>query len=226
MRLLPLLVVTLLYFTHPLVADSFTFSAVSMTADMTKGRERTLLKGSARIQSDSTLIQADQVELYGVNFRYALAKGNVITTDRVKGILIEADELFFDREGKLSRVQGHAKIEDQKNSMIIRGGFFENRDEEDILIIQIGVRILKEDMICRSDYARYDRKAEILELTGMPVVLWKGDEYKASKITINTKTNEIRLDGRVSGTVSPSGAPKPAPAPPNPTTSEAPLGDS
>lgn len=224
MRFYALLFVILTAAATTVTAESFTFTSNTMSADMTKGREKTTLKGAARIQSDSTLIQGDQIELYGNNFRYALAKGKVTATDNVKGILIQAEELFFDREKKLTRVQGQAKIEDQKNSMIIKGGFFENRDEDDVLIIQIGVRILKEDMICRSDYARYNRKSEILELSGMPVVIWKGDTYKASRITINTKTNEIQLDGRVSGTVTPSAAPaeKVPPGDPAKASAEAP----
>ena len=56
-------------------------------------------------------------------------------------------------------------------------------------------------MVCRSEFARFRREEEILELSGMPYVYWKGDEYRASRIVINLKTDEIRLEGEVQGTV-------------------------
>ena len=83
----------------------------------------------------------------------------------------------------------------------VKGGFIENHDKDEITIIQIGVRLLKEDMICRSEFARYFRKDDILELSGLPVVFWKGDEYKATKITINLDTEEISLEGEVRGSI-------------------------
>lgn len=184
-----------------LVAQNFTFSGNSMNSIIAQGREKTVLRGNAEIISDSTLISAQEIELYGREFRYALSRGDVTVTDKNKGIVLKAQELFFDRDKKISRVNGAAVLEDQKNEMIVKGGFFENRDQDDIIIIQIGVRILKKDMACRSEYARFNRKNDTLELSGLPIVVWKGDEYKANRITINVKTNEIQLDGRVSGKV-------------------------
>lgn len=201
----------LLLASSPLTAQNFTFSGGSMTSIIAQGQEKTVLKGAAKITSDSTLIAADEITLYGKNFRYANSQGNVVVTDKNKGILLRAQELFFDRDKKISRVNGAAVLEDQKNEMIVKGGFFENRDAEDIIIIQIGVRILKKDLSCRSEYAKFNRKNDTLELSGMPVVTWKGDEYRANRIVVNIKTNEIELDGKVSGKVSSAGGKKDKP---------------
>ena len=183
-----------------------------MNSIIAEGKEKTVLKGNAQITSDQTLITADLIELYGKEFRYALSSGNVTVTDKTKGIVLKAQDLFFDRDKKISRVKGSAELEDQKNEMIVKGGYFENRDKDDIIIIEIGVRILKKDMSCRSEYAKYNRKADTMELSGLPVVTWKGDEYRANRIVVNVKTNEIQLDGRVSGKVSAQGDKKDQPA--------------
>jgi len=163
-----------------------------------------MLRGNARILSDNTEIIADEIELYGAEFRFASSRGNVVVTDKDKGIRLSAPNVFFDRKLRISRVNGSAYLEDQKNELIVRGGFLENRESEDVILIQIGVRIIKEDMIARGDMARYDRKKQILELTGLPSVVYKGDEFKARRITINIETNEILLDGQVSGTYIPA----------------------
>ena len=102
-------------------------------------------------------------------------------------------------------INGYAEMVDQKNEVVVKGSFFENHGKDNITIIQIGVRILKasedESMTCRSEYARYNRDKNTLELSGMPVVFWKDDEYRATRITINLDTDEINLTGEVSGTI-------------------------
>lgn len=187
--------------TLSVAADKFTFSGDSMNTVIAKGKERTVLEGNATIQSGSTHIEAEKIELYGEDSRFAFCSGDVQVTDPEKGIILNSDHLFYDREEDRSRVDGYAEMEDQKNELIVKGGFLEHFGEQEITIIQIGVRILKEDLACRSEFARYRRDEEILELSGLPYVYWKGDEYRASRIVINLDTDEILLEGEVEGTV-------------------------
>ncbi|TFG64641.1 MAG: hypothetical protein E4H36_02425 [Spirochaetales bacterium] len=189
-------------FLLPLAAETFTFQSDTMSSVLAKGKERTLLSGNAYIRSKSTEIFAEEMEIYGENSRYALCKGNITVIDKEKGIILKSQKLYYDRDRDLSRIEGYAEMEDQKNELVAKGGFLENYGKDDIAIIQIGVRILKEDLACRSEFARYNRKTEILELSGMPHVFWKGDEYRASRIIINLDKDEIRLEGQVTGTVS------------------------
>ena len=41
----------------------------------------------------------------------------------------------------------------------------------------------------------------MLELSGLPVLFWKKDEYRASRIVMNLDTEEITLLGDVNGTI-------------------------
>lgn len=201
MRLFPVWVAVFFSNFAGLQADTFTFSGDSMTTVLARGKERTVLTGNAVIISDGTEIRADNIELYGEDSRFAQCSGNVEVIDIEKGIYLQSEDLFYDRDIDLSRVEGYAEMEDQKNELIVKGGYLENYGDDDITIIQIGVRILKEDLACRSEFARFRREEEILELSGMPYVFWKGDEYRASRIIINLDTDEIRLEGEVQGTV-------------------------
>jgi lipopolysaccharide export system protein LptA len=67
------------------------------------------------------------------------------------------------------------------------------------------VRIFKKDIVCRSEFARYQRDKKILELSGMPWVSKGGDVYQAARITINLDTEEISLEGSVQGTLEDKG---------------------
>lgn len=184
-----------------LPADSFSFSSKTMSSITAKGKERTVLSGGAKIKSDSTEITAETITLTGKDWQYAQCDGNVVVVDEKKGIVLSAPNVLFDRVTKKSRVQGQCSMEDRKNKVIIKGGYLENDEESETTLIQIGVRIMKEDMICRSEFALYDRKTKNLDLSGMPVVYWKGDEYRASRITVNLDTEDIRLHGDVRGSI-------------------------
>ena len=187
-------------------ADRFSFSADRTEAVLSQGKERTVLTGSARVETGKTVINADKIELYGDDFRFVVCTGSIVVRDEEQGFILYSRNLFFDRERELTRVQGYTEMLDQKHSMVVKGSYLENLGDENISIIQIGVRILKEDedgstMVCRAEYALYNRDTDLLELSGMPRVTWKGDEYAASRISINLETDEITMEGKVSGTI-------------------------
>ncbi len=196
-----LLVIILFGFAPQIGADVFSFSGNRVRSIFAKGKERTLLTGNARIKSDANNIRANEIELYGEDLVYAECRGNVRLVNIERGLELTSDQLFYDRTKKTARVRGNAVMVDRKNEVVVKGGYIENREEEDITTIQIGVRILKENMSCRSEFATYLRKIDTLELTGMPVVYWKGDQYKAQKIIIDLKKDEVKLEGSVEGEI-------------------------
>jgi len=182
-------------------AEVFRFSGTRMSTSLAKGKERTLLRGNAEIQSDDKHITAEEIEIFGKDFQFAECRGNVKAVDKEKDIHITCDRLVYDRFAKIIRAEGNANMEDRKNEIIVRGHHLENRDKDDITLIQIGVRIVKKDLAARAEFARYQRKTDILELSGMPVAYWKKDEYRAARIVMNLDTEEITLLGEVKGSI-------------------------
>jgi lipopolysaccharide export system protein LptA len=189
-------------------ADTFSFSGDRLEADLAKGRERTILSGHARLLSEQFVIEASSIELYGDDFNLALCRGDVHITDTKNDATFSCQELHYDRKEKVIRLQGNAVMEDRKNEMVIKGEMLENRDKEGVTLIQIGVRILKKDLASRSQTARYYRDEDRLELSGLPVVRWKGDTYRAGRIRVDLKTDKIQLEGAVAGEVSYEEKPK------------------
>ena len=182
-------------------ADDFSFFGDSLSSSRGKGKEHTSLKGNAGIISSSTRIKADNIEIYGSDNDFAECTGTVEVIDNEKGISLKAERLFFNRRDDIIRVEGAAVMEDMKNEVIVKGNFLEYMGSDETCLIQIGVRILKDDMVCRSEFARYNRNDDILELTGMPVVFWKNDEYRALRIIIDLDKDEITLEGKVTGSI-------------------------
>jgi len=185
----------------PAFADDFSFSADSMTGAMSKGRERAVLVGNAVVVSGGMRISADRIELYGDDFRFADCSGRVAVVDEDRGLRLSTERLSYDRRDKVSRLTGPSVMEDRLNKVVIKGDYIENDDQRKIAVVQINVRILKENLSCRSEFARYDRAAKTLELSGMPVVKRDGDDYRAATILVDLDTEDIVLVGSVSGTV-------------------------
>jgi len=190
-----------------LPAETFSFSGDSTTMTLAEGGQHALLTGHGRVESQDLRITADSIELFGKDFVYAQAHGNVRVVDARRGLDLTSQELFYDRDKKIARVRGNATLADLKNEMVVKGGFIEDRDKEQITIVQIGVRIFRKDIVCRSEFARYQRDTKILELSGMPWVSKGGDVYQAARITINLDTEEISLEGSVQGTLEDKGKP-------------------
>jgi len=185
----------------PVGADTFTFSGDRTEVVLTEGREYTLLEGNAVIVSDQIELRANRIELSGTDFRYAETRGDVVVYDAERDLQITAETVYFDRETENSRAEGGVIVEDRENELLLKGEYLETREGGDVLFVQSAVRVLKEDLTARAQFLRYRRTDDTLELSGFPVVFWKGDEYRAIRIIMNLETEEIEMQGQVQGAI-------------------------
>lgn len=177
------------------------FSADRVESLLASGREVTRLVGNARISTPRVIIQADSITISGEGNRFLEAQGQVIIQELERNLRLSGDLLNYDRTLDVVRIRGNGILEDQSNNTLVRGSIIEHRGDENMAIIQIGVRILKDGLTARADIVRYDRTTDTLELLGQPVVFSEGDEFRASRITVDLTTDDIRLDGTVQGTI-------------------------
>lgn len=190
----------LIWLPFTISAETWTFSGNDRLEYTGKGNERTTLSGNAVLSSEDLILRADHIEIVGENFNHAFCTGNVTVRDLEKDIFLSCDILFYDRKLDYVRAEGNAVMEDYTNELVVKGGIIENWNEEDLVTMQIGVRIIKENMISRCEYARYNRNTDIVRLTGLPIVYKDDDVYEATTIRINLETDEIILEGDVKGT--------------------------
>jgi lipopolysaccharide export system protein LptA len=184
-----------------LAADTFTIKADRMSGSRAMGRETTILTGNAEVRSDNLLLRADRIEIQGNNNEFLDCTGNVWGFEEEKNILFFTDRLRYDRQKKIARLEGNSTLEDRENDIVARGRFIEYDDLNEMAIFQIAVRLFKDDMVCRSEYAVYDRKEKLLDLTGFPIVYKKDDEFNADRIRVDLDTDDVMMEGSVSGTI-------------------------
>lgn len=213
-----LLILTLLTGLSAAAEESFQFSSDRIRAVLGENRETTLLEGNARVKTGDLDIRAGEIEIYGEDFRYVECLDRVQVRDSEQNSLLECNSLFYDRREELTRVRGFVTLQDFDNNLIVRGGYLEDRGGQGTTLIRISVRIVKiadqKEIVCRSETVLYDRRRDRLELSGLPVVYWGDDVYRATRIILDLKTDEITLEGEVQGSIQsekeePDGAEKP-----------------
>jgi len=182
-------------------ADKFTFRADKMSGSKALGRETSILTGNAEVRSDNLLLRAERIEIQGENNQFIVCTGSVWGHEEEKEILFVTDKLRYDRKLKIARLEGNSTLEDRKNEIVARGRFIEYDDQNEIAVFQISVRLFKDDMVCRSEYAIYHRNEKLLDLSGFPIVYKKDDEFSADKIRVDLDTDDVIMEGAVSGTI-------------------------
>ena len=185
----------------PAAADVFTFKADFMSGGRASGKEITVLSGNAEVKSDSLTLRADRIELQGDNNQFIECYGGVRGRDEEKDILFQTERLRYDRTLKIARLEGDSTLEDRKNEIVAKGRFIEYDDEAELTIFQVSVRLFKDTMVCRAQFAVYRRQEKILNLSGFPVVYKEDDEFRAERIRVDLDTDDVIMEGSVSGSI-------------------------
>ena len=182
-------------------ADVFTFKADRMSGTKSLGRETTILSGNAEVRSDNLVLRANRIEIQGDDNQFIDCTGGVWGIEEEKNIVFQTDRLRYDRKRKIARLEGNSTLEDRKNNIVAKGNFIEYDDQAEITVFQIAVRLFKDDMVCRSQYAVYRRVEKLLDLSGFPIVYKKDDEFRADRIRVDLNTDDVSMEGAVSGTI-------------------------
>jgi lipopolysaccharide export system protein LptA len=172
-----------------------------MSGGRASGKEITVLSGNAEVRSDNLRLRADRIELQGDDNQFIDCAGTVWGMEEEKEIIFQTDRLRYDRKLKIARLEGNSSLEDKKNEIVARGRFIEYDDESEITVFQISVRLFKDEMVCRSEYAIYRRTEKLLDLSGFPVVYKKNDEFRADRIRVDLDTDDVTMEGSVSGSI-------------------------
>jgi len=88
-------------------------------------------------------------------------------------------------------------LQDDKNKLVLKAEWIESDNESEVTSRKWQYASSRTSLACRAEYALYRRKDNILELTGSPSASKEGDDYAASRIVVNTETEDIQLEGEV-----------------------------
>ena len=185
----------------PLSAEDITFSAASMSGTSGKKNAQAILEGGANVLIGSLSINSESMELSGDDYRFVSATGGVTGEDTERGFTFSASTMTHDREKEISEFRGAVQFHDSENDVEISAGMLSYDRNNETIFMQIGIVLTKNDMRCTSTFAVYRRNESYLELSGAPLVINEGNEFKANRIFVDLDTEKITMDGAVSGTM-------------------------
>ena len=195
----------LLAIAQALRAEDITFSAASMSGTSGKKNASAILEGGANVLIGSLSINSEKMELSGDDYRFVSATGGVTGEDTERGFTFSASSMTHDRQKELSEFRGDVQFHDSENDVEISAGSLSYDRDNETIFMQIGIVLTKNDMRCTSTFAVYRRNESYLELSGAPLVINEGNEFKANRIFVDLDTEKITMDGAVSGTMKDEG---------------------
>lgn len=190
-----------LSFSFFLYAETIHFSADSLTAKTSDNNEYTSLSGNAQVKTDDLEIDADYIEIFGKDFRFITAQGNISGKNITSNLEFSCEKLSYDRKTKIVILEVKVKLQDIENDVEASAEIIEYNQDTDIALMQIAVRLTSKDSICTSALAIYDKKKQTVLLTGSPKIEQKKDVFQAQEILLNIESEEIKLDGKIRGSI-------------------------
>lgn len=187
-----------------LSAEKILFSADAMSGKTGSKSDATTLNGNAWVKTETMEIKAETITLSGENFRYITAGGTVDGTNTESMLDFTCGNMKYDRTTKLARLEDNVHMVDTENDVTADAQIIEYDQNTQIATMQINVSIKQKDNTCTAAYAIYRKGKQTLEMTGNPKIVQGEDSFRAQEISLNLDTQEIKLDGRVSGQVADS----------------------
>ena len=191
----------ILLFSANLFAEKIIFSANNMSGKTGDESSSTELNGNAYILTDTMEIKADSIQLYGDDYRFIKASGNVSGKNLETKMEFNANILEFDRTTKIAVLSGNVSLIDTENSVTAKAQRIEYDQNKEIAILQIEINLTQKENECTGAYAIYYKKDQILEISGNAQVKQKKDTFRAQNIHFDMETEEITLGGNVKGSV-------------------------
>lgn len=185
-------------------AEKIIFSANSMTGKSDDSNGETNLSGNAYIKTESMEIKADRIVLSGEDYRFIKAEGNVTGENSESHMEFTCDTMAFDRTTKIATLEGNVSLVDQENDVKANAQIIEYNQDTDVAVLQIKVNLTQKENICSGAYAVYQKKEQLLELSGNAQIKKNSDTFRAQLITLNMETQDITLDGNVKGSITES----------------------
>jgi len=172
-----------------------------MESVIAKGKEKTVLIGSAVVNTGSMVIKADRIELSGEDYNDVSCTGAVSVLDESKGFFLKAATLAYARDTEIGLAQDKVVLEDSKNDVLLKAEWVRFDQKQSLVDARISVHILKEDFAVRAEFARYNRDDESLQLSGSPVAVSADGRIEADTMTGKTDMDSLEFGGQVSGTI-------------------------
>lgn len=184
-----------------LFSDTISFKANSMAGSIGENNTSTILKGNAWIENEDLELFANEISLRGDNYDFITATGNISGRYKTSNFAFSCNSLEYDKNTGIVILKENVKIDDTENELSATASVVEYDKNLEVATMQINVVINHKNSVCTGTLGIYRKKEQILDLSGNPKIVRDSDTFTAQDISLNMKTEEISLDGKVRGSV-------------------------
>ena len=164
-----------------------------------------MLSSGASVSVGSLTISADRITLSGSGWTRVECSGGASIEDEERGITIMTSSIWYDRIDERILISSWFEVDDTENEVSATGASLEYRLDDERLQLDKNVNLLKTTdsgiMRCQAESVIFSRSENTLSLRGNARVIWDGDEYGAEVVTVDLGTDEINLEGRITGNI-------------------------
>ena len=186
-------------------ASDINFSAGFSKISLRQGQEILTLEDNAAVQVDTLNIKADEIILSGDDYSIIECNGNIVIDDEEKDISIKTRKIFYNRETERLIISSYSEIEDFTNEFIASASSINYDMKNNVLALEVQVNLVKitDEAVLKitADKVIYDTENESILLQGSAKVKWGEDDYSAEVISIDLETDEIKLEGGITGVI-------------------------
>ena len=187
-------------------AETIIFSTDSMTGQTgNSSSSSTVLDGHAYVKTSSMEISAEKIELSVDDYNIIIAEGYVTGKNLDSNMEFQCETMEYNRDTKIASLKGNVNLKDPENDVVATAQIIEYNQDTENAVLQIQVNLTQKNNICKGAYAVYQKKAQLLDISGNAEVRQDQDVFRAQQITLNLDTQDITLAGNVKGTVNDSG---------------------
>ena len=162
-----------------------------------RGQERIeSASGHVSLESGQRLLTAEFID-YNQNQERAYAKEDVVITDLVEKVTLKGNRAEYDRQLDYSFVEGSPQLigvdSTSKEEIVVTGFKMEAWGKEQRVLVSDSVQIQKGDLNAICQNADYRSNADLLMMTGVPILYYQKQEMRGD--TIHVQFDDFRFQG-------------------------------
>lgn len=189
----------LLFFFSLKVLFSLNFSAEEVLLTPYKDNFLIYLSGDVFLEEDNFILQADSFKTLEENSTLWQAKGNVKFHNKEETLFIRSQEFLYDSMKNSFVASQESELQEVEKGIFLSAIEISFTEFPFIIRATGAVSLSLKDIYAQSDFLRYDRDSNTLELIGNASLEKEGSTLEAYRIWVNLSNDQIILEEEVKG---------------------------
>lgn len=198
MKKISILLVSFLFFSLVPIF-SLNFSAEEVLLTPYKGSFFIYLEGNISLQEENFTLQADSLKTLEENVSLWKASGKVRFQNKEETLFIRSREFIYNSLDNSFVASEEVELQEMEEGILLSALEISFKESPFVIIAKGAVSFFLQDIYAQSDFLRYEKDSNTLELIGSASLEKEGNIMSAYRIWVNLSNNQIILEEEVRG---------------------------